>query len=209
MLKRAADMFAINLWKRQPFEIEIWIEKEALAGVIERTASRFRVPFLSCRGYTSQSEMHQAAMRLKRRIEEKGKRIVILHLGDHDPSGIDMSRDIRDRLQMFMGAAYERLTFKRIALHMSQVEKYKLPPNPAKTTDSRYESYKRKFGDKSWELDAINPVRLDRLVSRWIDRYREPIEWDKAVEREKTGREMLKTLAGRWPEVAEFLQKAE
>jgi hypothetical protein len=194
------------MWRNQPYEIEIWVEKEALAGVIERTANKFRVPFLSCRGYTSQSEMHQAAMRLKRRVVDRQKKIVILHLGDHDPSGIDMSRDIRNRLELFMGQAYASLTFRRVALNMSQVEKFKPPPNPAKTTDSRYAAYKARFGRESWELDALNPDILDRMTSRAINKYRDEIQWAKDLEREQRGRSLLKAVSKRWPAVVKFIE---
>lgn len=205
-IESTVKSFAVNMWRNQPYEIEIWVEKEALAGVIERTANRFRIPFLSCRGYTSQSEMHLAAMRLKRRIIERKKKIVILHLGDFDPSGVDMSRDIYDRLQLFMGREFELLTFRRIALNPKQILKYKPPPNPAKATDSRFRAFKEKYGSQSWELDALNPTVIDRLLTRAIDKYRDLSIWDADVAREDKGRGLLQSVADRWSEVVKYLE---
>lgn len=208
-IRRLANGYISNLWRNQPYELEIWVEKEALAGVVARTANVNRIPFLCCRGYTSQSEMWEAAMRLKRRIERRKKQIVILHLGDHDPSGIDMSRDIRDRLRMFMGAAYDKLTFKRVALIQRQIERFNPPPNPAKTTDSRYRAYRAKYGDESWELDALSPRAIDRILNWHIDKYRDVKIWELDVAKEKRERELLKLSGNRWDEVTEFLQPTE
>src|SRR5262249_46150196 len=102
IIQACASQFRIDKGAKQPCRVEVWIEKEALAGVFQRVCDELQVPFFSCRGYTSQSEMWVAGMRLKRILRAKQKP-VILHFGDHDPSGIDMTRDIVDRLQMFMG----------------------------------------------------------------------------------------------------------
>lgn len=96
-----ARAYSVDHWIDQPYYVEVWVEKEALAGVVERAASAWDAPYFSCRGYVSQSEMWGAAQRLGRQIR-RGKAVVILHLGDHDPSGIDMTRDIRDRLSTFI-----------------------------------------------------------------------------------------------------------
>lgn len=96
----------LDRWVDQPYRIEVWVEKEALAGVIQRAASAFDVNWFSCRGYVSQSELWGAAQRHGRYIHG-GQRVLVLHLGDHDPSGIDMTRDIVDRLNTFILTDYE------------------------------------------------------------------------------------------------------
>lgn len=96
-----ARQFKVPLWVDQPTYVEVWVEKEALAGVVQRAADQYDVPWFSCRGYVSQSEMWSASQRLRGRIED-GKYVTIIHLGDHDPSGIDMTRDITDRLKKFI-----------------------------------------------------------------------------------------------------------
>jgi hypothetical protein len=200
----AAQTFRIDRWERQPVRIEVWIEKEALAGVAARVCHLNRVPYLSCRGYTSQSEMWGASRRLTRWVKE-GQRVVILHLGDHDPSGIDMSRDITRRLKRFMGKAWEAVTFKRVALNMAQVNLYSPPPNPAKVTDSRYAKYRKAFGGQSWELDALEPAVISELILREIRRHRVNKLWREDRQTERAHREQLKAAAARWNEVTQFL----
>ena len=132
IMRSAAHSFRLDKWANQPYRVECWIEKDALRGVIAGVCNELDIPHFSCRGYTSISEMWVAARRLQHWIA-RGQTPVILHLGDHDPSGVDMTRDIFDRLQTFMGGA----EVKRLALNWDQVEMYNPPPNPAKLTDSR------------------------------------------------------------------------
>lgn len=175
--------------------MEVWIEKDALAGVIENVCRRNDVPFFSCRGYTSQSEMWAASQRIMSHINNE-QNVTIIHLGDHDPSGIDMSRDIEERLQMFIG--YDNadwLTVDRIALNMDQVRKHKPPPNPCKLTDARATDYIRKFGQSSWELDALDPRTLDALIETTIHDLRDEKRWKESVKEEKQHRASLKKVA--------------
>lgn len=185
-----------------PFDVHnCWIEKEALAGVFERVCDELQVPFFSCRGYTSQSEMWVAGMRLKE-ISESGQEPVVLHFGDHDPSGMDMTRDIRDRLEMFIGASIE---LKRLALNMDQVEKYDPPPNPAKTTDSRYTSYIELYGNESWELDALEPAVLAGLVRDAIAMLRDDNLWRERLEKENEHKRLLSEVSLKWSRLTKKL----
>lgn len=193
IVKACASQFRLDLWANQPYRVEVWIEKDALAGVFERVCNRLRVPYLSCRGYTSQSEMWRAAMRLKQYKANK-QTPVILHFGDHDPSGIDMSRDITDRLKLFMGGT----DFHRLALNKDQVDKYAPPPNPAKMTDSRAEGYVAEFGDESWELDALEPEVLSGLVDDFVTSLLDAKKWNAAQEREQKHRKTLGLAAANW-----------
>lgn len=136
-IQDVAGWFHIDLWERQRYRPEVWIEKDALVGVIEGVCDSLDVPYFSCRGYTSQSEMWRAAQRLLN-WQIMGYRTYIIHLGDHDPSGMDMTRDIFDRLELFMvNDGGEQPEVERIALNMNQVKKYNPPPNPAKIKDPR------------------------------------------------------------------------
>ena len=166
-MQASADQYPMSLWDGIPTRIEVWVEKEALAGVVQRAAGAMRVAYFSCRGYVSQSEMWGAAQRLERHLNSGSERVVILHLGDHDPSGIDMTRDIKERLMLFLngdGYDWRRVVVKRIALNMDQIRQYNPPPNPAKETDSRFGAYISRYGDESWELDALDPSTLDTLI---------------------------------------------
>jgi hypothetical protein len=185
----AASQYRIDLWYTQPQYVEVWVEKDALIGIIETVARRYDVPCFSCRGYTSQSEMWQAAQRVSfasqmwQAARRGGYRpVTIIHLGDHDPSGIDMTRDIRERLSLFAESDCE-IHIKRIALNMDQIEEYNPPPNPAKLTDTRAGKYIAEFGEMSWELDALEPKKLDRLISKTIEEFIDEEEMDKQRKR--------------------------
>lgn len=185
-----ADQFHVDMWERQQYHVEVWVEKEALVDVVGHACHPMDVPYFACRGYVSQSEMWEAAQRYLKK-EKLGKDLILIHLGDHDPSGIDMTRDINERFEMFMGG----VSVERIALNMDQVRQYNPPPNPAKTTDSRFIDYKRKFGEESWELDAIDPKAMSELIEKKIWEYVDLSIWDEDEEREKEGRARLRKVA--------------
>ena len=181
----AAEQFAMDLWADQAHYVEVWVEKEALVGVIGRICEPLRVPFFSCRGYVSLSTIHEAAQRL--RAESQGRTCVVLHLGDHDPSGFDMTRDNRDRLELFEAM----IEFRRIALNMDQVEAHDPPPNPVKVKDSRAPGYIAQHGRESWELDALDPASLRDLIEASVAEYRDEAAWRKSVTVEKRERGKL------------------
>jgi hypothetical protein len=109
VLRSAAYSYSRDKWVGQTSRVEVWVEKEALAGVVARSASALDCTHFSCRGYVSQSAMWRAAQRITDYLATpKVERVVILHLGDHDPSGIDMTRDIKERLGHFIGVDYAR-----------------------------------------------------------------------------------------------------
>jgi hypothetical protein len=134
--------------------------------------------------------------------EDAGQDTVILHFGDHDPSGIDMTRDIADRLELF-GA---RTDVRRIALNMPQIDEHSPPPNPAKATDSRFHEYQRQHGSESWELDALEPQLLADLVREHVADLIDAPQWERDTERMEAQRTDLTSVSSRWPEVAKFLR---
>lgn len=201
IIHSAAHSFAVDKWKDQPYRPEVWIEKDALVGVISDVCNRHDIPYFSCRGYTSQSEMWGAARRLLRHHDD-GQEPLILHLGDHDPSGIDMTRDIDERLELFMGG----LKVNRLALNMSQVEEYDPPPNPAKVTDSRASGYISRFGASSWELDALEPAVIAGLIENAILGIRDEDAWELAVDREAEGKTLLSRASTRWSDLEATLK---
>lgn len=209
-IKTAADSFRLDIWRDQRYHIEVWIEKEALVGVVEPICAEFRMPYFACRGYTSQSEQWRAGKRLARYYNH-GRKILVLHLGDHDPSGIDMTRDNRDRLRMFAGDPYDDDDFeiRRIALTMEQVELYGPPPNPAKMTDTRFAGYVSEFGDESWELDALDPRVIDDLIRSHVEPLIEWNDWNAALTEEAEARRIMTAAATRWPDVQEMLDRPD
>lgn len=156
--------YRLPRWKTQPEYVELWIEKDALAGVLRPLANKYHVPLMVNRGYSSQSAMYEASKRFLRRQKE-GKILRLLYLGDFDPSGEDMVRDIADRMGMF-GI---NLTVDKIALTMPQIKKYNPPPNPAKMSDPRAEGFVAEHGGSSWEVDAIEPKELRKIITRAIE----------------------------------------
>jgi len=186
--------YAIDKWDGQPCRPEVWIEKDALVGVIDGICRELDISYFSCRGYTSQSEMWSAAQRLDRVAANTGATPIIIHLGDHDPSGKDMTRDIEDRLRLFMTGDFE---MNRIALTMDQIEEHDPPPNPAKTTDSRYKNYMEEFGEDSWELDALTPNMIVGLIRSTVAAYRKDDMYDARVELQERGRDYLRGVRDR------------
>lgn len=204
VVSEGASSFAVDRWENQPYRVEVWVEKEALAGIFHRVCGELGIPYFSCRGYVSQSEMWSAARRLYG-YARGGQTPIVLHFGDHDPSGIDMTRDIIDRLQMFEASTQ----LERLALNMEQVDAYGPPPNPAKITDSRFQSYMAIFGRESWELDALDPPVLAALVRDYVTEIRDEALWAETMEREQEGRRLLMLASDNWDEVADFVRGLE
>jgi hypothetical protein len=224
IVEAAAKGFNTDKWADQEHRVEVWIEKDALIGVLQRACPALDVPYFSCRGYTSQSEVWGAAQRLRKHIDN-GQKVTIIHLGDHDPSGIDMTRDIEARLSMYLAIDldYERpgfpadeyvgyveeLTVDRVALNMDQIRRYNPPPNPAKLSDARGRGYVRKYGVSSWELDALDVRTLVALVQSGVVKYRDDEKWEAALAQEHDDGAVLRATHERWDEVKAFLAEEE
>ena len=191
IVRACAVQFRYDLWENQENRVEVWIEKDALVGVIQGVCSRWDVDYFACRGYNSQSEQWRAGRRLKR-YREQGQNPIVLHLGDHDPSGIDMTDDNRGRLTMFSGDVVE---VRRLALNMDQVEQYGPPPNPTKLSDSRAEEYVRRFGHECWELDALEPRTIVDLIDRTIAELVDPDQREADEQRQHEARMAIETVA--------------
>lgn len=195
ILSACAKQFKFDYWGSQETRIEVWVEKEALVGVIERTAFKYRCAYFACRGYASQSELWRAGQRFKE-YYDRGQRVVVIHLGDHDPSGIDMTRDNDERIWLFSEESGVKV--ERVALNMDQVTKYNPPPNPAKMTDTRFNEYSARYGDESWELDALDPKVIDELISTEIEKYIDWDNWEEVKKREEKARDKINLLAKNW-----------
>jgi len=183
-----------------PFVVHnCWIEKDALVGVISGICKQLDVSYFSCRGYTSQSAMYKAACRLRKRYINNHQKAIIIQLSDHDPSGLDMTRDIRDRLLIF-DVPSEVI---RIALNMDQVEQFNPPPNPTKITDPRAGAYIDEYGTQSWELDAMEPSYLANLVRMAVEEYRDDKIWEEALGKEDVNQRLLERVADSWDDVVE------
>jgi len=184
IVEASASQYQEDLWAGQELRPEVWIEKEALAGVIVPACERWRVTSFACRGYASQSAQYEASKRFNSYFRV-GQTPVILHLGDHDPSGIDMTRENAAKIELLCRRTVE---VRRLALNMDQVRRYNPPPNPAKMTDARFGGYAKKYGLKSWELDALEPTVIDRLIDNEIQDMVTQGPWRAAIRLEKRHR---------------------
>jgi len=188
LMNAALNGYRLPRWANQENYVECWCEKQALVGVLAPIARKWHVTILANKGYSSASTMKEAADRM---ISEAGdgKHVVLLYLGDHDPSGMDMTRDIYDRLVEF---GVDDLEVDRLALTIEQVRQYNPPPNPAKLTDSRAQGYIDQFGDESWELDALPPRVLNRLLEDAILERLDEEEMNKVKAQEQSDKERLR-----------------
>lgn len=186
-LEAVRDSYKRDLWADQVWRPEVWVEKQALEGVIGGICNKLRIDFFACKGYNSQSEQWRAGQRFANYIK-KGQRPIVFHLGDHDPSGLDMTRDNRERLTLFAGTP---IIVQRLGLNMDQIEELNPPPNPAKQTDARFDAYREEFGDSSWELDALDPKYIERLIEQNVSRIRDEWEWELSLLREVEEREAI------------------
>lgn len=187
----ASLWFHIDKWYNQPNRIEVMVEKDALSGVLWPVCHRLDVGFTANKGYSSMSAMYEAGQRVREYLQAD-QEVYVLYLGDHDPSGLDMTDDVFRRLSMF--GRCSTLEINRLALNMDQVEQYGPPENPTKMDDPRAKKYQEEYGDSSWELDALEPTVLASLVQEAILSLRDDGLWDEAVERENKMRSELDTV---------------
>ncbi len=234
----AIKQFRLPRWAGQRNYVELWVEKQALAGVLAPIARKWHVTLMVNKGYSSASAMKEAADRMieacgietdtccaecdsldktydhddengrvtercdqcrkrwrpKRYTEVQGRQPIVLYLGDHDPSGKDMVRDIHDRLVEF---GVTNVLVPVVALTMAQIKNHKPPPNPAKITDSRAKAYIAEFGNQSWELDALPPRELNRLVEAAIGAVVDRGLMDAVIAQEVEDRERMTKAIGR------------
>lgn len=194
----------LDQWKRQPNYVEVWVEKDAMVNILSKACNRLQVPFMACKGYLSISEAWRAGRRFNA-ATERGQNPVLIYLGDHDPSGIHMTSDHRDKQDMF--ADLGPVDVRRIALNMDQVEQYNPPPNPTKAQDSRSKGYIEEFGSTCWELDALTPSVVDELITAEIKGLRDRKIWRETFEDQEERRRLLAAIHENWPVIERYLQK--
>lgn len=179
ILESCVSSYHEDLWANQDCRLFVIVEKEALAGVLERICNELDVPLLAARGYPSGTVLREFVEADIMTAINNNQSVQILHLGDHDPSGMDMTRDLEERISLFArGEASIDLT--RIALNMDQIDELRPPENPAKSTDARFTAYRDRFGSSSWELDALKPEYLTALVREHAERFIDPDRWTEA-----------------------------
>lgn len=217
-LETVENVFALERQDGQAVYMEVWVEKDALSGVLSRVTRPYHVPIVVNRGYSSASAMFEAYERF-RAAQGRGQSIRVIYLGDFDPSGRDMIRDIEERICEFkLGSVnafddddYLAKTpniwretcandygfdfeIESIALTKEQISKHKPPPNPAKFSDSRAQGYVAEHGAKCWEVDALKPEVLNRVLTSAIEKHLDREHYDEIVEREGEHRANLELI---------------
>jgi hypothetical protein len=200
-IKDTANSFRIDRQQDQTNYVEVWCEKDALSGILSRTTYLYGIPLIINKGYGSATSSYNAAQRIKLQQAE-GKFCTILYLGDHDPSGLDMVRDVNERLRLLK--VTDGYTVKHIALTTEQVEKYNPPENKlkednyGKLKDPRGIKYFKEFGNRSWEVDALSPEVLSNLLEKEIESTIDMRAFWETCHVESEMKNTLGEIAARW-----------
>ena len=190
ILRDAAHAFRVDRWAGQRRHVEIWCEKDALTSVLEPVAHDYHVLLLPVRGYSSTTMAYEASLRFQASLP---KEPLVLYLGDHDPSGVDMTRDLEARLSEMAGD--DRVELRRLALNYDQVLRDSLPPNPTKSSDSRTATYTETYGTDCWELDALEPPALVSVVRDAIEDELDREMFEAQTAQEESVKTLLRTFA--------------
>jgi hypothetical protein len=195
-----ARYYRLDRMKGQEWNIEVWLEKEALSAIVGKVTSKYHVNLMVNRGYSSCTAMRDAHQRFERHENN-----IILYMGDHDPSGLDMIRDVYDRVGEFIEWDEYKLKVKHIALTMDQIEELSPPPNFAKVTDSRARHYIGEYGNDSWEIDAIEPQVLSDTVENHIKEWIDLDMYEAQLQVEKEDKANLRMIAENYKDVIDYL----
>jgi hypothetical protein len=178
-------------WSQQPVRVEVWSEKGTVRGVLAPVLNRYGVGFRVMHGFSGATTIYDVAQ------DDDGRDLIVLYVGDYDPSGLYMSEhDLPGRLAKYGG---DHVTLDRIALKREHT--HDLPSFPAsdKKKDTRYKWFVRNFGERCWELDALDPNDLRALVDEAIQKEIEPTAWKRCTDvDEKAERESLRTVLDSW-----------
>ena len=153
-IKSITDAFQLDLWSGQDKQVIVLVEKDALIGVIEPVCWRWRVDYMATRGFIS----IPGDIEIKENC--RSDNVVIIYLGDHDPSGLCCVSDIKRRFTN----EFVNTKVIHLGLTLEQVKEYDLPHNTAKESDVRYKEYSKKYGNQSWELDALDPKEIQAIL---------------------------------------------
>jgi len=186
-LNTTVETYRRNLWADQDHYLEVWVEKDAIAGIVAPKANAFGVPVFVCRGFASLSSLFSAANTF-RRMAEAGKKVIIYHFGDYDPSGVAAGQSV---LKAMRDDFRVELQFIRAAVTEEQIEEMNLPTRPTKTTGTHARHW---TGGRSVELDAMPAAELRRLVESCITRHIDVDAWNTLRRTEEMERETLRQM---------------
>lgn len=196
LIKSAVYAYRLPRWQDQDKYIELFTEKDTMYSRLEPLTSKYHIPLCINRGYASSSVLYDLSKRIIDKLED-GKEVVLLYVGDHDPSGLDMINDIHKRVTEFLEGYeddYYETKFKiiHVALTKEQIKEYDLPPNPAKHTDTRSNRYIQEHGSVSWEVDAMKPQIMREIVEEEILNHIDMQKYNSWIEKEEEQKQALK-----------------
>jgi hypothetical protein len=179
-----------DYWNQQPVRVEVWSEKGTVRGVLQPVLDKYGVGFRVMHGFGSATSIHEIAEDFDGRI------LIVLYVGDWDPSGLYMSEhDLPDRLVRYDG---DHVMVERIALTREQLRGLPSFPASDKKKDPRYNWFVKNYGKRCWELDALDPNDLRACVEEKILEHIEPEVWDRCMVVERAERESLQTVMKKW-----------
>jgi len=190
-LRNTVENYRRDLWQTQSSYVEVWVEKDAIAGIVADTANSFGVPVFVARGFASLSSLYDAANTFQA-ATNRGRNCVIYHLGDYDPSGVAAGEAM---LRAFQNDFFVDVEFVRAAVTEEQIDRLNLPTRPTKTSDTRA---RRWTGGECVELDTMPPAEIRALVEKCITQHLDLHEWEAARRTEQLERESMKTFLEAW-----------
>lgn len=192
ILEASINQYRKNRMSGQSAYLEVWVEKDALSGVLKRVTEKYGIPIVVNRGYSSVTAMFDAHIRFQEAYNQD-QQIFVIYIGDFDPSGQDMIRDITDRIQEFNNGGYD-FEILPVALTWKQIQQYNPPPNPAKVTDPRAKEYIRRHGPTSWEVDALRPEVLNQILTNEIHNLIDQELFEEILAQENDDKDKLRKL---------------
>jgi hypothetical protein len=185
-----ARSYRRDFWNQQPHRVQVWSEKGTVRGVLDPVLEDYAVGFNPVHGFTSATDAHNTAE------DDDGRPLIILYVGDYDPSGLYMSEvDLPKRFDKYKG---DHIKLKRIALTSKQLTRLPSFPAADKRKDPRYPWFVKNFGKHCWELDAMDPRDLRACVKKEIKKLIEPVAWRRCEIINKAEQESLKTVIAKW-----------
>lgn len=184
----------------QENRVEVWCEKDAISEILKKVALPYGVRLCVNKGYMGTSAIYDAYGRFSREFNN-GNTVTILYFGDHDPSSLDMVRDIRERLTFMFEQGVRCNDFNdfdfnviSIGLTMEQIKTFNPPPNPAKVSDPRAAEYIAKYGPISWEVDALKPGVMREILEKNIKEQYDLKQYEAVLEQEQEDRIKIRKL---------------
>jgi hypothetical protein len=185
-----ARSYRRDFWNQQPVRVQVWSEKGTVRGVLQPVLDHYAIGFNAVHGFNSATNAHNAAE------DDDGRELIVLYVGDYDPSGMFMSeQDLPNRLSEYGG---HHITVRRIALTPEQTRGLSSFPAADKCKDPRHEWFTKKYGKRCWELDAMDPNDLRDCVEQEIEALIEPAAWARCEVINRAEQESLRTVLDGW-----------